>query len=372
MPVDLNPAVVNQAAKQIDNQKVGWIPDQPAAPANGGSTTTAATQPEFHLVPGGDWLAAAADKIPAIWGTGDEVLWASGESLFIVGPAGVGKTTLTGQLVRARIIDQPLGVIAWPVIPGQHRTLYLACDRPRQIARSLARQLSDIDPAILNDRLIIQNGPPPGDLAKDPGMLLRMCEAANADTVVIDSLKDVAIGLSDDDVGGGINQAIQRTVAAGVEVLVLHHQRKSQAGTKPKHLEDVYGSTWITAGAGSVLLLWGQAGDPVVDLFHLKQPAEVVGPHKIEHDHGRGVTVMAEGNFDLVDWITKSAGWVTAADVAKAQHNTSKPTAGQVSSIRRILKRHADAGTLEVETGIGGGAGGSTPSRYRVPTGAML
>jgi hypothetical protein len=35
----------------------------------------------------------------------------------------------------------------------------------------------------------------------------------------------------------------------------------------------------ITAGAGSVVLLWGAAGDPIVEWRHLKQPAAEVGPH---------------------------------------------------------------------------------------------
>jgi hypothetical protein len=36
--------------------------------------------------------------------------------------------------------------------------------------------------------------------------------------------------------------------------------------------------TWLTSGAGSVILLNGQPGDPIVSLHHLKQPAAAVGP----------------------------------------------------------------------------------------------
>ena len=46
-------------------------------------------------------------------------------------------------------------------------------------------------------------GPPPWDLAKNAGLLLALCQAAEAGTVIRDSLKDAAVGLSDDEVGTG-------------------------------------------------------------------------------------------------------------------------------------------------------------------------
>ena len=62
-------------------------------------------------------------------------------------------------------------------------------------------------------------------------------------------------------------------VASEIEVVVSHHQRKATGyNKKPTTLADVYGSTWLTAGAGSVVLLWGEAGDPIVELTHLGSP----------------------------------------------------------------------------------------------------
>ncbi len=63
--------------------------------------------------------------------------WVEGEALLIVGPSGVGKTTLTGQLVRARMGLGDGLVLGMPVSPGR-RVLYLAMDRPAQIARATA------------------------------------------------------------------------------------------------------------------------------------------------------------------------------------------------------------------------------------------
>ena len=63
-----------------------------------------------------------------------------------------------------------------------------------------------------------------------------------ASVVIVDSLKDAAVELPDDEVGALWNRAVQTTLAAGVEVLVLHHQRKGQQGSRPKAIDDVYGS----------------------------------------------------------------------------------------------------------------------------------
>src|SRR4051795_9651562 len=100
--------------------------------------------------------------------------------------------------------------------------------------------------ATLADKLVVWAGPPPTDLAKTTSFLLDMCRKADADTVVVDGLKDVALELSKDDVGAGLNQAFQRCVAEGVEVIGNHHQRKTSNGvaTKPRGLSDLYGSTW--------------------------------------------------------------------------------------------------------------------------------
>ena len=114
----------------------------------------------------------------------------------------------------------------------------------------------------LDDRLVVWEGPPPSDLARHTGLMLDLCRKADADTLIVDSLKDAAVGLTDDEVGSGYNRARQTVIAAGVEVVELHHQRKAVNGAKAEHptLDDLYGSTWLTSGAGSVLLLTGAPG----------------------------------------------------------------------------------------------------------------
>jgi hypothetical protein len=52
-------------------------------------------------------------------------------------------------------------------------------------------------------------------MAADTDLLADMCAEAEADMCVIDSLKDAALGLSDDKVGAGWNRARQAALVDG-------------------------------------------------------------------------------------------------------------------------------------------------------------
>lgn len=298
---------------------------------------------------GGAFILDVPTEVPSIWGDGDQSLWPEGEALLIAGHIGVGKTTLAGQVVRGRI-GLTCRVLGFTVKPTQGHVLYLAMDRPRQVARALRRQFQDVDREVLNAHLVFWVGPPLKDLARHPDELLRICRLARADTVVLDSLKDAAIGLSDDEVGAGYNRARQICLANGVEVLELHHMVKHTAtGGTPTSLEDLYGSVWIAAGAGSVILLSGKPGDPIVDLRHLKQPAGEVGPFKIVHDHETGTSRVYHAADLLV--MASAKGGVTAKAAASVLYDTAKPTASEIMKARRKLEKLAEAGRLDFTAG---------------------
>ncbi len=249
---------------------------------------------------GAAFLSQDVDAVP-VWGDGNKVLWAKGEGLMICGPQGVGKSTLVQQLMLARmgLLAAPT-LLGLPVLRDDRPVVYLAMDRPPQIRRSLNRMV-DMDDELVSDKLqeqlIVWPGPPPFDastapqefadwiaeLGREPGLL------------IVDSLKDLANGLSKDEVGAGINTAMQQVLVNGTEYIDLHHQRKPTGDNrKPDKIGDVYGSTWLTSGKGSVALIWGEPGDRVVELSHLKQPMEKVGPLTIDHSHGSGVSVATD------------------------------------------------------------------------------
>lgn len=316
-----------------------------------------------RMVDGASFVLDGPANPPPVWGSGGQVLWAQGESLIVCGPAGVGKTTLVAQLVRARLgLEEQ--VLDWPVTTAARRVLYLASDRPTQIAKAMRRLFCEADRRVLADRLVVWRGPPPADLAAHPEMLLELCRAADADTVILDSLKDMAVGLASDEVGAGLNIAIQRVLVEGIEVAGLHHQRKAQNGSVPRTLEDVYGSTWLTAGAGSVVLLWGQPGDPIVELRHLKQPAEDVGPLKVEHDHHTGQSTVTRG-FDALRWLRLQPNGGTAPDCARAWFDATSPDDNQRKKAQRALERLVRDGLATRPDGTAkGGTGGSRAARF--------
>lgn len=324
---------------------------------------SAPSDTRLRVVTGGTFTLDVPDTVPAIWGTEDRVLWANGEELLLVGPPGVGKSTIAVQLVGARLglIDRLLDL---PVEPAS-RVLYLACDRPTQIQRAFHRRFGqEENRELLDERLVLWKGPPPRDLARHPDLLTALAKDHGADCVFIDSLKDVALGISDDEVGSGLNSAIQQALAEGIEVCALHHQRKGKDGGKPKTLEDVYGSIWVTAGAGSVVLLWGQAGDPLVELIHLKQPAAELGPLQVDHDHNTGTSTVSRGDVDPLRVLRNAGHGMTAHDLAVMSTGKEKPTEVERRKAKRTLDKLLSRGLAHIVDAHTGGAGGTVAARY--------
>jgi hypothetical protein len=315
------------------------MPDNDRAPIEAAEVTTT------RLTDGATFILSAEESVPAAWGHhGTEVVWAEGEPLMIAGPQGVGKTTLMQQLAlrRAGVTDGDL--LGMPVRPSAGRVLYIAADRPRQAARSFRRMVGEADHDRLAEKLVVWPGPLPFELGKcQRGEFARFVAGIGGVTdVFIDSLKDVAVKLTEDDVGGRVNGEVQEVVAQGIEVVIGHHQRKASGDNRqPRKLADVYGSTWLTSGCGSVLLLWGEAGDALVEAVHLKQPAAEVGPLKLKHDHDAGIASLHDPDAtDLIALARDSLGGLTAKVAAVALFTTNEPTANEVEKARGKLKRH--------------------------------
>jgi replicative DNA helicase len=221
------------------------------------------------------------------------------------------------------------------------------------------------DRAALAERLVFWPGPPPADLAKTTSLALDMVRKADADTLVVDGLKDVAIELSKDDVGAGLNQAFQRCVAAGIEVVGNHHQRKHANGIakRPRSLDDLYGSTWIGAGAGTVILMWAdQPGQSVVELSTIKPAYESVGPLTILHDLDTG-TLDIRDAVAVEDVLRAAAGEpLSLADIA-AQIGEPDIDHNGREALRRKLVRLEKIGVVD-DLDVPRATGGRPEKRY--------
>lgn len=318
-----------------------------------------------RLVRGGTFVLDVPEVPDTIWGSGDQVLWPEGESLMIAGQMGTGKTSLAGLLVRAMLGLGDGAVLGLPVRP-MRRVQYLAMDRPPQIARAFARQFEASDRDVLDERLVVWPGPPPGDLARNTDLLTDLANEAGADAVVVDGLKDGAIGLSEDEVGAGWNRARQALLVDGRQLLELHHTTKRNAsGGPPRDVADIYGSTWLTAGSGSVLLINGEPGDPIVECRHVKQPMAEVGPWQLLHDQATG-SITVHHATDLVS-LAAACGpdGLTAHAAAVALSGTDKPSRAQVEKARYRLDKKTDEGLLtRLDGAKGGGEKTKAPSTW--------
>ncbi|MFM8857431.1 MAG: AAA family ATPase, partial [Actinomycetota bacterium] len=343
--------------------------DSTAGGATGDTRHNASSAPPWaeQLIDGAAFIFDQPHGIPALWGSGTEVVWAEGESLMIAGGQGLGKTTLAGLLLRAQLGLGDAQVLGQPIKRQQCPVLYLAMDRPRQIARSLARQFTPDERAAVEGRLIIWQGTPPADVARKPEILTLLAQQAGAGVVFLDSLKDAVVGLSDDEVGAGYNRARQMLLTDGRELCELHHLVKRNAnGGAPREISDIYGSAWLTSGCGSVVLMTGDPGDPVFDWRHLKQPGAEVGPFKVQHDQ----TVGALSIFDKVDLVKLAAAagglGLTVDGAARALFTDGKkdPTDAQKAKARRRLDGLVAAGELTRVDGQKGGSGGGVRTTW--------
>jgi len=298
-----------------------------------------------------EFLFSGTDELTALWGSGDDVLWVEGEAFMICGGMGLGKTTLAGQLLRAQLLGGD--VLGLPVTQISGTILYLAMDRPRQIRRSLLRQFDECHRNELG-RLLIRPGPPMADMAAQPTLLAAMADVARADIVYVDSLKDAAIGLSDDKIGAAYNRARQHLLAAGKQICELHHNRKTVQGNTPGSIGEVYGSTWISAGAGSIINLTGDPGDPIIGFRHVKQALNEIGPFKLAIDHDRG-TMIVDHSVNLLE-LAAAAGpdGLTADGAAANIFGTEKPTRAQREKARRRLDKLVNSGHLRCHEGAKG------------------
>ena len=307
-----------------------------------------------RAVPGGAFLLDQPAEVPSIWGEGTTVAWPQGEPFYLAGGIGTGKTTLGGQVALARAGIGTGNVLDLPVTDDDGRLLYLAMDRPNQIARALARLVTPDDRQRLDQRVTFWAGPPPFYLPDNPERLATFAAQHDATTVVVDSVKDLAGGIEKPEIGWAINAAFQACVVAGIEVGAWHHQRKATGDNrKPTRLADLYGSAWLGAGAGSVLLLWGDPGDAIVELTHLKPAADQIGPWTVVHDHDAGTSSLRDV-ADPLQVLTRAPKGITARSLATRITGKPDPRPADVERARRQLERLTTRGLAHKQDGDAG------------------
>lgn len=292
-----------------------------------------------RLMDGAAFVLDSPEEPVAVWGDGTRVLWAEGERTLVVAPDGAGKTTLMKNVGLGLMgtIPAVLGLSIRPV----DRLLLLAVDRPDQIRRRWRQGVAEGERDELRERLIVHRGPLDFD-PLEPGRLAAWTRDAGADAVLIDSLGALVPRLAADEVGSALNIELLRVVEAGTEVMAATHPRKATSDNKrPDALADVYGSRWLVQGSGSVIGLWGEAGDPLVRFRHLKPVADEVGPFMCAIDHDTTWITVADGS-DLLGALRAAPSGLTVPAAARVLYGADDRA--PCERARRALDRLAQAG----------------------------
>lgn len=296
-----------------------------------------------RLQDGADWLNSGSDTPDPMWGDQERMLAVKKQPLVLAGAQGAGKTVVGGHLLMGALgVPTFETLLGLPVALTERKALYLAADRPDQARLSLRRM---VDPEQVRDRLVVWQGPPPHDIAKTPHLLIEMAMEAKASLVMLDSLKDIALKLSDDEVGASVNLAVQHCIAEGVDVIALHHPRKvggDESASKVRTIDDLYGSAWLTTGAGSVLYL-RPTTPGTVELAQLKTPIGVMTTLTFQHSPSTGRVSLGSGRT-LLD-VVREAGAVgiSPTHAARCLYGLAEdvPEASR-KRVERMLKDLAD------------------------------
>jgi replicative DNA helicase len=324
---------------------------------------------------GAEFFLDLPEAQPVLWGAGTEVLWIDGEPLMICGDDGTGKSTIDHQLIACRLglRDTLLG---YEVAEADKPILYLAMDRPEQARRAGHRLFPQVVVEefrdVLAERVHVWRGPLPIDVLSGPDALADWIQSEFGDVgeVHADSLKDLAARLTDDAVGSGVNVAIQELVSRGINWVGLHHQRKANGeNRKPDALADVYGSRWLTAGQGSVLMLTkpGESDKDQVELRQLKEPADRIRPMLLNHQRASGQTFVVEEKKDIYTILDRGHE-LTLNEIAAEYFGRTKDlvTNAERKAVERRLSALIKRDEVEKTPAKKGGSGGSTPARYRL------
>lgn len=253
-----------------------------------------------------DFVAAGPDPTETcIWGVpeqGGVMAWAENQGVIVAGPPGTGKSTIALQVILRRVGILEGDVLGMPVIPSDDPLVYLALDRADQIRQSIRRMVPPSAAREAVQRLLmIDNLPPTVDL-RQVESFIGWLQGMGAKGVVMDSAKDLGFDLNDSSEGQAFNFLVQATLRAGVQIFVTHHSRKVPRGDrKPLTLNDLHGSQWVAAGAGSVIMLDGEAGPQPKRLVHVKPLTVPMAPLQLSLNTDTGEVEYADDDEDRED-----------------------------------------------------------------------
>ena len=306
------------------------------------------------LINGREFILSQPDHVPAVWGSDTHPIWSMGETFMIAGPPGVGKSTVI-QLVTLGLLGlRTQSVLGYMVTPTLGGVLYLALDRPPQIARSMNRMVRTESEHNLRPLDDLHMCTDPGcSILAEPERVAELALRLGCTSVIVDSLYSTGANLRSDDDVARLNTAWGLCEAQGITVALVHHTRKPsrESDSTETRLAAIYGSVFLTAAVGSVLLMDPDAkGDrDRARLHHVKSPAEPVGPLDLVFDHSNGEVSSTEPMSISVFLTQNYPTAVSTSEVALAVYGNTNPATK--NKTRAKLKALRAAGKVKSSVG---------------------
>lgn len=195
--------------------------------------------------------------------------------MVVSGKPGVGKTQLTIQILMHIAMGKDF--LGWEI--GEPRKVAFVSMEMGQAEIKVFQDemdsiLTDEERALLHANFLII---PIGqtlmfDSAADQKKIEQFLEAHHPEVAGFDSLSKTTLGsLEEATVKKVMDFSDKIRMNHDCSVVFIHHDRKAQIGNKrPKNLEDIYGSFYITATATTVLGMWQSDKTYGIELNYLK------------------------------------------------------------------------------------------------------
>ena len=195
--------------------------------------------------------------------------------MLIAGKQGVGKTQLTIQALIHMALGKPL--LGWK-IDTPRRVALLSMEMSTAEIKHFQTEMNHI--LSPDERLLLRENffiVPVGhsilfDSTEDMKKVEQFIEQYHPEVVGVDSLSKTTMASLEEAASKKVMDfADYLRMTYDCSVIFIHHNRKGQVGNKrPKELDDVYGSFWITATATTVIGMWQNQQTGEIEINYLK------------------------------------------------------------------------------------------------------
>lgn len=195
--------------------------------------------------------------------------------MVVAGKQGVGKTQLTIQ----SLIHMALGktFLGWKIDTPRRVALLsmeMSSAEIKHFQKEMNKILSPDERKLLQENFFII---PVGhsvlfDSSEDKKKVEQFIQQYHPEVIGIDSLsKTTMASLEESAVKNVLDFADKLRMEYDCSLIFIHHNRKGQVGNKrPKELDDVYGTFWITATATTVIGMWQNQQTGEIEINYLK------------------------------------------------------------------------------------------------------